>query len=66
MAGLGTTVLMLGTSIVILVVAPGERSPRSGLPMSVVACAGILLFGWVCLKYVTVLRGGRREHPRAG
>ena len=65
-AGLVTTVLMLGASIVILVVAPGERSPRSGLPMWVVACAGVLLFGWVCLKYVRMLRGGSRERPRAG
>jgi hypothetical protein len=60
-AGLVTTVLLLGTSIVILVVAPGERSSRSGLPMWVLAGAGILLFRWVSLKYATVLRGGRRD-----
>jgi hypothetical protein len=59
--GLLTTLLALGTSIVILVVAPDERSSRSGVPMWAVACAGILLFGWATLKYVTLLRGERRD-----
>ena len=64
LAGFLTVLLMGGICVVILLTyAASGRSPRSGLPMWVIATAGILLFGWVGVKYVALLRRRRGDRP---
>ena len=62
-AGLLTVLLMGGICVVILLTEAGARSPRSGLPMWVIATAGILLFGWVGAKYAGLVRRRRGDRP---
>ena len=56
--GLGILVGLLSVCVWILVSAPSGRSPRSGLPIGLIAVVGIVLFGFVALKYVHVLNVG--------
>ena len=59
--GLGILLGLLSVCVWILVSAPSDSSPLSGLPMWLIAVAGIVLFGFVALKYVQVLKRRRKR-----
>jgi O-antigen ligase len=59
--GLGILLGLLLLCVWILVSAPDDRSPRSGLPMWLIAVVGIVLFGLVSVKYIQVIKRRRKR-----
>jgi ABC-type transport system involved in cytochrome c biogenesis permease subunit len=59
--GLGILVGLVSVCVWILMSAPSDRSRLSGLPMGLIAVAGIVLFGFAALKYVQVLKRRRKR-----
>ena len=59
--GLAILVAMLAVCVWILVTAPGDDGPRSGLPMWLIALAGVAIFLFVGAKYVRVIVHRHRQ-----
>ena len=59
--GLVMLVCLIMLCVWILVSASHDRSPRSGLPMGLIAVVGIVLFGSVSVKYVRVIVRRRKS-----
>ncbi len=53
--GLVILVCLILICVWILVSASHDRSPRSGLPLWLIALVGIVLFGFVSVKYIRVI-----------
>jgi uncharacterized membrane protein YhdT len=62
--GLGMLLGLVLVCVWILVSAPNDTSPRSGLPLWSIAAVGIVLFGSVCVKYVQVIVRRRKNGER--
>jgi TRAP-type C4-dicarboxylate transport system permease small subunit len=61
--GLVPALALLTLSVVILVTAPTDRSPRTGLPMWLLAGFLAVMMAVVAFRFVLVLVRGRREEP---
>jgi hypothetical protein len=60
-AGFATILSMLILCVLVLVTSGDEQGRISRLPLWLIAGLGIVLFAWVGLRYIDVLRGrGRR------
>jgi len=60
-AGVTILVVLLALCAWIVVSAPHDRSPRSGLPMWLFAVMGIALFGYALFRYVRLIASRHKD-----